>query len=229
MRRFVPATVLVLLVLGAATMYAAAAWRDARLLTPEQIAELPRRLEGVPIQLEDPPYVGTRDVLEERIVELSGADYYAAVDYTGEDGSFVRLHVGAAGRTDAWFHEPTVCLPAHGWTTRDVKLVPLWAGLEGPQEDARIWRMTLEKGDERMLVYYWLQFGDRIVTSKRERRWVRFLDRLAGERDKPGQIVILYTALGTDVASSEARMEGIARALWPHLFSILEGDPDHGT
>ena len=221
MTRFVQVAVLALLLVGAVASYAAEAWRRAHVLTREEIGQIPERLTRVPLEVGTPPFHGTRAYLEDRIVKLSGADYYVAVEYQAPDGGSVRLHVGAAARTDAWFHEPTACLPAHGWRVTETTDRPLWTGLPGAPPGAQMRRMLLENAGQKMLVYYWLQFGDRILLSPFHRRWLRFLDLLAGHKDQPGMIVIFYAPYDDDLARAETRAETLARALWPRLFTIL--------
>jgi EpsI family protein len=221
MTRFVPIAALVILAVGWASTYAVAAWRATLVLTPAEEAEIPTRLAAFPLDTENPTFHGTRDFVEPDTVALSGADHYVAIDYKDEDDGAVRLYVGAACRTDAWFHVPTVCLPAHGWTTSEAVKVPIWTDLPGVEADTDIWRMMLHRADQEMLVYYWFQYGDSIVTSRTERRMVRFQDLLAGKKDRPIQIVILYAPVGRELKKSEDRVESLVRTLWPQLFSIL--------
>lgn len=221
MSRFVRATVLLLLVLGSAGTYASQAWRHAHAPTSADLERIPARLARIPLEVQDPAFVGTRDTLEPRIVELSGAQHYAAVDYRGEAGAYVRLHVGVNTHSDGWLHEPTVCLPSQGWIDSGTELVPMWPRLRGVEPGTRIWRMTLAKGGERLLVYYWFQWGEHIVTTRFERAWRRFRGLLAGERDRPLQIVILYTPIQTGDEGAEERVESLVRALWPGLSAVL--------
>lgn len=219
--RAVRTLVLALLVLGALAAHGARAWRAHHALSPEDAAQVPARLARIPLRVERPAFLGTRDVLDPKIVELSGADHYAAIDYLGDDGSSVRLHVGVSLEPEGRLHQPTVCLPTHGWASLDTTLVPLWAGLSGQEPGTQIWRMRLEKSGERLLVYYWFQWGDHIVTTYFGRAWQRFRGLLAGQRDQPMQIVILYTPLGRDEGEAATRVEGLVRALWPELSTVL--------
>ena len=149
MTRFVRTAVIVILVVGFGGSFAARAWRESHKLSAGEIAEIPERLAQIPLETDDPKFRGERDYLEPETVKLSGADHYAAVDYVAEDGGTVRLHIGAAARTDAWFHVPTVCLPAHGWTMERAKLTPIWEGLAGVDAGAKVWRMKLHKAARR--------------------------------------------------------------------------------
>ena len=221
MNRGVRLVVLVLLALGAAATYGAQAWRDAHAMTGDDVAKIPARLERIPLRVGDPALVGTRSQLEPRIAALSGADAYAAIDYRGEGQPAVRLHVGVNVNSEGWLHEPTVCLPAQGWTTTETTLVPIWDGLAGVPSGVRIWRMQLAGTGAGLLVYYWFQFGDSIVTSRFGRAWARFRGLLAGEKDRPVQIVILYTPLDDGLERSAARVESLVRAIWPQLSTIL--------
>ena len=222
MSGFVRKALIATLVLGLAATYALGAYRKSKMLSPDEIAEIPERLGRFPLETTNPTFRGKRDYLEDRIVKLSGADHYVAVDYKAEDGGAVRLHVGAAARTDAWFHEPTACLPVHGWTTTETVLVPFFPDLPDLGPGTRMWRMKLHKSGEELLVYYWFQYGDRIVTSRTERRRIRFQDLLAGRRDRPVQIVILYAPITPTEERTEQRIESLVRVLWPDLFHILK-------
>ena len=221
MNRFVRIAAISILALGWMGTYGAKNWRAAHVLTADEVAEIPLRLAAIPLETENPTFRGTRDYVEPDTVELSGADHYVAIDYEAEKGGAVRLYIGAAARTDAWFHVPTVCLPAHGWTTSQAVKVSMWDDLPGVESDAQIWRMMLHRTGEEMLVYYWFQYGDSIVTSRTERRRVRFRDLLAGKRDRPIQIVILYAPVGRSLERSEERVESLVRTLWSNLFTIL--------
>lgn len=221
MTRVIRAAVGILLVLGVLGTYVGRAWRAAHALTAEDTAEIPARLARLPLRAGDPPFVGTPRTLDPRVVELSGADHYAAVDYQSEDGATVRLHVGVTVESEGWLHEPTVCLPTHGWRTLETALVPVWDGLEGVEPGVQIWRMKLAKSGESLLVYYWFQWGNHLVTSRFGRAWQRFRGLLAGERDRPVQIVILYTPLGPREDRSAARVASLVHALWPELSTVL--------
>lgn len=221
MSRVVRTAVLLLLVLGSVGTYAGQAWRSAHVTTAKDLAGIPARLARIPLEVQAPPFVGTADEVEQRIVDLSGAQHYAAIDYRGEGRAYVRLHVGVNVHADGWLHEPTVCLPSQGWTAASIRKVPMWSGLAGVEPGEQIWRMRLAKGGENLLVYYWFQWGEHIVTTRFERAWQRFLGLLAGERDRPIQIVILYSPIDAGEAQTEERIESLVRALWPDLSTVL--------
>ena len=221
MRRFISIAAIVILAAGWAGVYGVRAWRAAHVLTAEEIAEIPGRLESVPLRIEEPAFSGKRDPVDEETRKLSGADHCLAINYRDEGGGTVRLYIGAAARTDAWFHIPTVCMPAHGWTMSDAVRWPVWDDLPGVDADAQIWRMKLHRTGEEMLVYYWFHYGSRVVGSRTERRNIRFQDLLAGKRDRPVQIVILYAPIDRDEERSEERIEALVRALWPNIAGVV--------
>jgi EpsI family protein len=221
MSRVVRTVVVVLIVVGGAATYGARAWFRAHAIPEQASDDVPARLARIPLEAGDPPFVGTRETLEPRIADLSGADHYAAIDYRRSDREAVRLHVGVSVESDGWLHEPTSCLPGQGWVASETALVPLWEGLAGSDPAARMWRMHLRKPDQRLLVYYWFQWGDRIVTSRSDRAWRRFRGLLAGERDRPVQIVIFYTPIEQSEERSAARIESLARAVWPSVSAVL--------
>jgi len=222
-KRVVRTSVIGILILGSVGTYTARAWREAHTLRPEQVEAIRARLEAFPLETTQPHFVGRRDFLDPRIVAKSGADEYLAVDYTDDEGGIVRLHIGASARTDAWFHAPAVCLPAHGWTTGTTSSVPIWPGLAGARPEDRILRLTLHREGARLLVYYWYQYGETILTSKTERRRVRFLDLLGGRQDRPARIVIFYAPIDDDEEAGEKRIAGLVEALWSDLVA-LDGD-----
>ena len=221
MNRAIRVAVMAILALGVIASYAAGARRDSLKLTPEDAKHLAARLDAIPLRTDAPAFRGTREVLEPKIVKLSGADHYATINYVAATGGRVRLHVGAASRTDAWFHEPTVCLPGQGWKTISTVRVPIWRGLEGVPDGTQIWRVRLRKKGANMLVYYWLQYGKHVVTTKAERRWLRFNDLMKGIKDRPAQIVILYAPVGVSESHSEKLVESLVRAIWSRLFEVL--------
>ncbi len=219
MKKHVPILIVVTLVVAAAATYVVGAWRDTHRLTPDDMTRIPERLASVPLKLDEPRFGGTQVKLDPEIIRKSGADHCLAVEYRNDTGRLVRLHIGAAARTDAWFHPPAVCLPAHGWRATRESLVPFWSGLPGAEPDALMHRLILSKADTRMLVYYWVHYGESVVTSRAHRRRVRFADLLEGRRDRPAHIVIFYAPMD-DEDDGEARIESLARGLWPYLAAV---------
>ena len=219
--RIVQTSVIVILALGAFATYGARAWYHSQSPDPAQIERISEQIASFPTETTNPRFFGKPYDIEPRIVTLSGAEEHVAMIYAGEGGGHVRLFLGTASRSLAWFHEPSVCLPVQGWQTTSAAQVPIWSDLPGTQPDDRVWRMTTKKIGGEMIVYHWLQWGSRVVTTKRQRDMLRLRSLFAGERDQPMQIAILYAPVHGGVEKTEARVASLVRALWPSLSTVV--------
>jgi EpsI family protein len=130
-----------------------------------------------------------------------------------------RLYVGGAIANDENFHPPSYCMPAAGWEVLEEGTTRFTA--YPTDSDARMRRLLLQHGRERMLVYYWFQAGDRFADHEWTVRLGRFVDLMRGSPLRPTIILVLYAPVGLDVATTEAAANEFLRTAGPHLHQAV--------
>jgi len=181
-------------------------------------------LDAIPLDLPEAGYRGSRVELSAELVASSGADRCVAVDYTGRDGREVRLYVAGSVGNEENFHAPSYCMPSQGWEILEQTTVPFDA-YPVATESPRMRRLLLQYGDQRMLVYYWFQAGDRVADHEYWIRWVRFLDLFRNVPFRPALIVCLYVPVVRDVEATEKVAGEFLNAVAPRLqHALAAGD-----
>lgn len=119
-------------------------------------------------------------------------------------------------------HSPTICLPAGGWEIAALEQVSSPEGVAGGPFTLN--RALIQKGLDRMMVYYWYdQQGVRTASSYRA-KLVMTLSRVQTGRSD-GAIVRLITPIapGESDATAEARLQDALRAVVEPLPRFLPG------
>ena len=88
-------------------------------------------------------------------------------------------------------------------------------------EGASMRRLSLQKGRQKMIVYYWFQAGDRVANHEWAIRWYRFLDLLVDKPFRPTMIVTLYVDVRDSIDTAEARAMQFLRTMGPHIDRAL--------
>jgi exosortase D (VPLPA-CTERM-specific) len=162
---------------------------------------------------------GPAQRLEPEVEKVLAADDYHSVTLVAE---------GAAAPTDlfiAWYkdqmtggtHSPTVCLPGAGWEIASLEAIDAPAGL-GDGTPFTLNRAVIQKGLDRMMVYYWYdQQGVRTASSYYAKLLITVAKVRTGRSD--GALVRLITPIlpGETDAEAEGRlkdaMAGVLRPL----------------
>ena len=154
---------------------------------------------------------------------LRATDYYS-VNMT---------RAGAAAPVDlfiAWYrdqmrggtHSPTVCLPGAGWEIAGLQRISAPADAEGAP--FMLNRAVIQKGVDRMMVYYWYdQQGTRTGSSYYAKLLLTWAKVRTGRSD--GALVRLITPIGrgeTD-AAAEARLQDALREVVKPLPRFVPG------
>jgi EpsI family protein len=178
---------------------------------------------ALPLELDG--YRGERRDWDERTVRASGADAYGSARYVDAANRVYEVFVGGALRNDENFHAPNVCMPTAGWETLVAaeERHPL-AAADGP----RMQRLLLQRGEERMLVYYWFQAGDRLAGNEWDVRFRRLLDLLSGRDLPPTLIISVYVSVEDDVAAADAAAKRFLAVLAPYLRAATSSGGIHG-
>jgi EpsI family protein len=137
--------------------------------------------------------------------------------YIGYHASQVREEGGGSGENA--IHPPAHCLPGSGWDIIDNQTVPFSApGI--PQQDAKIKRLVVAKGNARQLVYYWYHSRGRVISEDWQKIIYVGLDRALQSRTDGSLIRFTVPILGDDEAAAETAFQDLA----PRILTLL---PDY--
>lgn len=189
------------------------------------LTRLKERLAAIPMTLPDSAFRGKTDAIPDWIVERSGAEAYASVEYRNPAGEEVRLYIGGSVSASGYFHNPDRCLPSQGWDLLEDTKVPFTAF---PADSAapEMRRLMLKRGrSERLLVYFWYQSGARVSPNDWSSSWFRFMKLVQNRVADATFIVTLYSPVVGSVADTEKRTLELLQALGPALrTSLANGD-----
>lgn len=188
---------------------------------PERGAVQPERdsFAVFPRTLGDWSQTGPRQFLTTDVADTLGADDYHQVTY---------MRAGAAapvGLFIAWYadqsqggvHSPEICLPGAGWEIAWLERSDITARM-GSETPFNINRAIIQKGEARMMVFYWFQQKNRRVAWDFAAKYWLMVDGLRTGRTD-GALVRLTTQIipgEPDAAAEERLMEmlrGIQRPL----------------
>lgn len=113
-------------------------------------------------------------------------------------------------------HSPSVCLPGAGWLEKSYSLVEL--PVPGERRSVPAHRFLLEKGDQKVLVFYWYQNGRHVWA---EEFWAKLymLPDLVRHHHSDVALVRVVMPLegGTTVEAAEAGVSDFVRTVFPPL------------
>ena len=197
------------LITGALMMVAAGlAWhlapeRDTVALEREPFALFPAQLGDW--------HASPQQFLDTRVERRLGADDYHQVDLVAP-GSAVPVGLFMAWYADqsrGGVHSPEVCLPASGWEIAWLERTDVSSEIGYPGA-FNLNRAIIQKGETRMMVYYWFEQKGRKVAWDMAAKFRLLVDGvLTGQTD--GAIVRLTTIIAADEsdADAEARLQDV--------------------
>ena len=153
--------------------------------------------------------------LDPRVERALGADDYIGAVYERDPSEpTVDLFIAwYADQTHGGIHSPEVCLPGGGWEMADIRRTEIGSVIGAPGE-LPINRAIIQKGEDKLLVYYWFdQYGGRSASD--------FLAKLALLRNAvlygrtDGALVRILTPIrpGESAAQAETRLQDILKPL----------------
>ncbi len=196
----------------------------------EGVARLTASLSQLPLEVDRGTYRGEPVRFDEKVIEGSGADAYVSATYADAAGRSYQVYVGASLGNDENFHAPNVCMPAAGWEALENETV----AYEGEAADSveRMRRMLLQRGNEKMLVFYWFQTGGHRAGTEWAVRLRRlrdiFADLFGGAPLAPTQICTVYVPVVGGAAATEEAARRFLRAISTHLHGITTSGEAHG-
>jgi exosortase D (VPLPA-CTERM-specific) len=159
---------------------------------------------GFPQELGSWRQQGPAEVLEARVERALGADDYHSVNLVSE------LHPASVGLFMAWYddqsdggvHPPEVCLPGSGWEIAWLERSDVSAQL-GTETPFNLNRAIIQKGETRMMVYYWFEQRGRKVAWDFAAKFYLLVDGITTGRTDGG-LVRLTTLIRPDESDAEA-------------------------
>jgi exosortase D (VPLPA-CTERM-specific) len=167
---------------------------------------------------------GQASIVTPETIIKSGAEEAFSAFYNNDKQNGVSLYMGyrstAFLSNENFFHSPTVCLPASGWTilsksTHVIGNVPQFGKLE-------VGQLIMEEMGEKELVYYWFQTKDKTTPYKTINRFHLAVHAL--ERDNTHDFFIrpiTHISKNETIEAAQIRMDGFVRDMMAELLKFL--------
>jgi EpsI family protein len=203
-------TLVAFTVIVATGVYARGASGPERPQTRAVLADVPRTIGDW--QGHDAPHRG------DDVVAQLGVDDYLHRQYTTANAPPVGVYVGyyASQRRGSTIHSPQNCLPGAGWH-------PIFRDIAPVSVDGRVVpvnRFVIQRGMDRLAVFYWYQGRGRIVANDFANKGWLMLDA-ARLRRTDGGLVRLLTPVETTSEAAFDRLASFTAVLVPRLSSYL--------
>ena len=159
----------------------------------------------------------------EVLASLNLSDYFIADFQRPSSPASVDMYVAYFDRQriGASAHSPSNCIPGGGWRIMDssVRVLPLPWRHDG--ERLKVSRITIAKGGQKALVYYWFDERGRDLTEVNEVKWNLLRDSLLVHRTD-GALIRIVSGVGEDgEEAAESRMMSFIETLNPVLLGFM--------
>ena len=170
--------------------------------------------------------MGSREYLSPQVAEVLGADDYHQVNLTkpGEDIPVGLFMAWYDDQSDGGVHSPEICLPGSGWEIAWLERSDITEAV-GADKPFLINRAIIQKGETRMMVFYWFQQKDRrLAWDFAAKYWLMVDGIVTGRTD--GAIVRLTTLIdvGESDAEAEARLMEVLKGIEPALPRFIPNE-----
>ena len=199
------------IMIAANLAWAALPGRDGRVIDREPFALFPRTLGAWTQQ-------GPRQFLAPDVEQALGADDYHQVTFaaSGQPLPVGFFSAWYADQSKGGIHSPEICLPSSGWEIAWLKRRDITAEV-GADRPFNINQAIIQKGEARMLVYYWFEQKGRKVAWDFAARFYLLADGVTSGR-MDGALVRLTTQIGageSDAAAQARLNDFLKEALAP--------------
>ncbi len=181
---------------------AALAWQAV----PERGSNTIARAEfnTFPVRLGEWRQLGARNILAPGVARKLGANDYISVNFDkpGAASSVELFSAWYDDQSNGGVHSPEICLPGGGWEIAWLERTDLTRKM-GWETPFNINRAIIQKGESRMLVFYWFdQKGRKIAWDMSAKYWLLIDGIRTGRTD--GALVRLTTAISPDESDADA-------------------------
>ncbi len=157
----------------------------------------------------------------ETLLALKADDYHDVTLARGDDPSVGLFMAWYADQTAGGVHSPEICLPGAGWEIAWLERSDIGPALD-QAVPFNLNRAIIQKGEVRMMVYYWFeQKGRRVAWDFGAKLWLMVDGVRTGRTD--GGIVRLTTLIapGESDSAAEARLMDVVRNIEPTLLQYM--------
>ncbi len=185
--------------------------------------QIPIAKSFVDFPLEIGQWKGSRQILEQNIIEELDFTDYVMIDYRKADRKEINFYVAyyETQSKGASIHSPASCLPGSGWSFDEDGVISI-SMPEMHEGSMTVSRAYMTKGDAQQLVYYWFPQRDRILTNLYQLKIYAFWDALTRQRTD-GSLVRLITPIykKENIKGAEERLKAFIREILPVLNEYL--------
>ncbi|MEO0831627.1 MAG: exosortase C-terminal domain/associated protein EpsI, partial [Pseudomonadota bacterium] len=206
------------LMMGAAIGWQAMPDRASTDVSRDSFALFPRRFG-------DWEQVGSKRRLSVDVAQTLGADDYHSITLqrAASEPTVEFFSAWYADQSQGGVHSPEICLPGGGWEIAWLERSDLTAAM-GSDVPFNVNRAIIQKGETRMMVYYWFdQKGRNIAWDMAAKYWLLVDGVRTGRTD--GALVRLTTPIHPDEtdAAADARLMDVLRSVDPALPRFIPG------
>ena len=176
-----------------------------------------------PRQFGDWHQVGPKRLLSPDVARTLAADDYHAIMLRRSEAEPTVEFFAAwyADQSEGGVHSPEICLPGGGWEIAWLERSDLTQAM-GSDTPYNINRAIIQKGETRMMVFYWFdQKGRKIAWDMAAKYWLLIDGIKTGRTD--GALVRLTTVIQPDESdtAAEARLMQVLRQVDPRLSNFI--------
>jgi exosortase D (VPLPA-CTERM-specific) len=168
-------------------------------------------------------WTGTRQTMDQQIIESLNFSDYIIVDFIDKNGSRINFYAAyyESQRKGESIHSPSSCIPGSGWIFEDVGIKSLPIGAI-PSKHMKLKEAFMQKNNIKQLVYYWFPQRGRILTSLFQLKLYAFWDALIMHRTD-GALVRLITTINDDeiIEDAEKRLHSFVQQFIPVLNEFI--------
>jgi exosortase D (VPLPA-CTERM-specific) len=162
------------------------------------------RFDFFPRELGEWRQSGPAEILETSVAQTLGADDYHSIQLvnaasTAPVGLFMAWY---ADQSQGGVHSPEICLPGGGWEIAWLERTDMTERM-GSATPFNINRAIIQKGETRMMVYYWFQQRERRIAWDMAAKFWLMIDGITTGRTD-GALVRLTTPILPDETDAEA-------------------------
>lgn len=194
-----------------------------RLFAKTEVTPLRESLARMPMTIG--PWAG-RDLnrFSQQVMEVLRVDEYVNRAYTAPSRLPVSLYVGyyATQRQGQTMHSPLNCMPGSGWEPMKRSRITVedpGAGGQPPRQ-VEVNRVLVQKGLDRVLVFYWYQAHGRVIASEYWGKVYTVVDAIRLNRSD-GAMVRILVPIDSQSADAEGEAERAGVAFARELFPVL--------